>query len=75
MADKDVDLQKVRTLENYFLAWRNLASSLIVSGFVALLVVTLTIYYQEKIMTWVFLFVPQYLSIDFVEMLHSFCFR
>jgi high-affinity Fe2+/Pb2+ permease len=44
--DRDVELQKIQTLNEYFNAWFQVLSSLLIGGFIGLTVLLLTIYYD-----------------------------
>lgn len=47
--NQDVELQEIQTFDNYFQAQFNLYPSIVVAGFIGLLVVLLTVYYDGLI--------------------------
>lgn len=46
--NRDIDLQKIQALDSYFQTWFNTGASIWVGGFIALLILILTVYYNKQ---------------------------
>jgi len=45
-SNRDLDLQKIQILESTYQAWFNLVASIFASGFVGMLILIVTLYYE-----------------------------
>jgi high-affinity Fe2+/Pb2+ permease len=54
MADsnRDLDLQKIQILESTYQAWFNLVASIFAGGFVGMLILIVTLYYEGPLRNW-----------------------
>jgi len=47
--NRDIGLQKIQALDSYFHAWFNTGASIWVGGFIALLILVVSLYYEGKL--------------------------